>query len=195
MKEGHHTPPVKEEKRERSLIKNIGLGIISGSAILFAILSFSYKPFEIVSSSHIYLFSYQLVIIEGLFCIGLLFLFKGSSHEKSGNYLLYMGVQLILVGFMILEILEFYPLSFVRAFFRNIPPDVYFLLWLYFLYRGFTFGYLSGPLCIFLGILTKRKKDHSHSRDSSLLGFIIYSISILGITYITPLLTVKIHVS
>ena len=151
-----------EEKRENSLIKKIGLGILSVSAILFAILGYMFRLFYANSDIVFNL----IILIQALMCFGLLLLLIVSSHEKSGNYLIYMGVGLIIIGILIMVIVNLNVIGILQNFFLF----------------GFSLGYISGPLCILLGILNKKIKDGSILLFSSLSGGVIFSISFILMT-------------
>jgi hypothetical protein len=106
-------------------------------------------------------------------CFGLLLLLVGSSHEKSGNYLIYNGAGLITFGILIMVIVNMTVIGIFQYFFLF----------------GFALGYLSGPICILLGILNKKVKDSSILLFSSLSGAVIFSISfiLMTITFATTL--------
>ena len=151
-----------EKKRKASLIKKIGLGILSVSAILFAILGYMFRLFYANSDIVFNL----IILIQALMCFGLLLLLIVSSHEKSGNYLIYMGVGLIIIGILIMIIVNMNVIGILQNFFLF----------------GFSLGYISGPLCILLGILNKKIKDGYMLVFSSLSGGVIFSISFILMT-------------
>ena len=151
-----------EKKRKASLIKKIGLGILSVSAILFAILGYMFRLFYANSDIVFNL----IILIQVLMCFGLLLLLIESPHEKSGNYLIYMGVGLIIIGILIMIIVNMNVIGILQNFFLF----------------GFSLGYISGPLCILLGILNKKIKDGYMLVFSSLSGGVIFSISFILMT-------------
>lgn len=156
-----------EKEREDSQIKNIGLGIISSSAILFALISFTFRFF------YPYYFSTLLILIilmQALLSIGLFVLFLRSSQVIIGNYLICMGLGLIIFGILIMII-------------ANLSVIVLFQYYMYyFILFGFPLGYFSGPICVLLGILNKKVKDHIKMEILSLSGLLIFAISFISIT-------------
>jgi len=147
-----------DEKDKMSFkIKQIGLGIIGFACILFVFSTFMLAFF---SPSDLY----SIIFIQILVCIGLFFLFLGSSHDEIGNYLIFMGLGLIAFGIVFMVLLN---ISFISLLF-NIG---------YFFLFGFPFGYLSGPICILLGIYKKKKKDRYQTGIVSIVGLVIFSVS------------------
>ena len=187
--------PMNEEKNEHALTKYIGLGILSVSTLLYVILSILYQQNRLsilnLSWEISYALDLTLIFMQVSICVGLFFLFIGSSHKQSGNYLMYMGHQLIIFGILIIIINDYFQ-NFQDIFYKDMSLFILSNIG-NFLLLGFPLGYLSGPLCIILGVLNKKIKDHPLLGAVSLFGLFIFSISFIGLTFISQLFMVYMY--